>query len=197
MDFWAGDTNSGAQDPWWYDPLPGTSGSYQQSYLSFEDELKLLRTWARNVVVVGDVPTLPIKKQASGTIFKNYVYRRHKETGNLDFMLTLKEDPRYRARRLMVESAIRKATLKVPCTRFVEAAPYFELADTQELQLINPFTGTSAYKDFGHLTPDGADMVAQLFAAYVFEKTICCHAAEPSISSPTRGACRVSLVLSV
>jgi hypothetical protein len=102
VDFWAGDVRS----PWWY-----------PSY-DFVRTIGLLERHSPKVVILGGVPTLPIEKQPSNNLFKNYVYRRYQNEGNFQFLGLLQEDPAYRLRRLQIEAEIQKASSNSSSTIF-------------------------------------------------------------------------------
>ena len=129
------------------------------------------------MIVLGDVPTLPISRDSSATAMKMYSYLMYEQEGNFDFLVSLREDAKYRARRHRVEAKLQAATARVPCSKFVEVSPYFERANTGQLQLVTPFWLSLAYKDKSHLTPGGADMAKQLFQQDVFGRPTCCTCA--------------------
>jgi peptidoglycan/LPS O-acetylase OafA/YrhL len=158
IDFWAGDMAA----PWWFDGY------------DFAASFKALLARSPRLLVLGDVPTLPIAKAPSGSGFKNYVWHRFERDGSFAFVEALREDPGYRARRLAQEAAIAAAAAHWPGrARFVPVAPYFEALATGHLLTVDPHMHTLVYKDFGHLNADGADRVEALFRREFFNETLC------------------------
>ena len=157
IDFWAGDTAA----PWWYDGH------------DWNATMALLAPQALHVKVFGDVPTLPITKRPSNDLFKNFCFRQYQERGSFDFLVELEEAPDYAARRRDQEAEIARAASAHSNANFIPVAPYFTHAETGKLQVVNPDTGTLAYKDFGHLNIDGAEMVEQLFRRELFDQPTC------------------------
>ena len=47
----------------------------------------------------GDIPTLPISPQPSNDLFKNTVYRHYRHGHSFDFLMQIREEPAYAARR--------------------------------------------------------------------------------------------------
>ena len=184
IDFWGGDSKK----PWWYEGH------------DFEYSLKLMGARATRVVVLGDVPLLPITPTPSNDLFKLYVYKRYNAEKSFDFLVSLKEDPGYKERRERIEAIINTAAVRlsneqaaaaaaaaggaageggggggvgVAAYRFVEVAPYFVEKSTGFLQVVSPDTGGLVYKDWGHLNLDGAPRVEQLLRKEVYGQTIC------------------------
>ena len=137
--------------------------------------LQLLANRAGRVVVLGDVPTLPIYPSPSNhNMLLNFALNSYNhQNHNFDSLFNLHEAPSFKSRRLSVEANIAGSAQMFPTVQFVDVAPYFLNDSTQALQLINPFTGTLAYVDYSHLNADGAEMTEQLFRKVVFNQTIC------------------------
>lgn len=174
LDFWAGKTleehmsvedwaNFGAPQDW-----------YNDDY-NWAASLQLLADRADRLLVLGDVPTLPISPFPTKDAAIRFAYENYNLYESFDFLFTLHEKPEYAERRARIEGHIRTAVQSMPTATFVDVAPYFinGTSVSGPLQLVNPFTGTLAYKDYSHLVADGADMAEQLIRKEVFGQTLC------------------------
>lgn len=103
FDFWAGDFPEAG--PYWYYPA-----------YDFEYALGLLAARSERVMVFADVPTLPVAQRPSNDGLKRYVYRRFQETGGFGFLVNMREDAAYKARRLATQQNIKRArAVRPPC----------------------------------------------------------------------------------
>jgi peptidoglycan/LPS O-acetylase OafA/YrhL len=147
---------------------------------NFAYTFRILLEYGENLVVLGDVPTLPIDAQGStgDGLLRNLVYNRGRAEG-FGFLLKIQEQVSYRTHRLRTESMIQEAASSPEFNqqvKFVEMASYFERTaedGNHYMQILDPNKGTLVYKDAGHLNEDGAMRLEQLFRRYVFGQPIC------------------------
>ena len=141
----------------------------------------LLLAHSEKLLVLGDIPTLPLGCSGVGcsgdSLLRLSVYKMYVASGNFLFLTTAKEEPTYRIDRLAVEGWI-KGTIANPeysqRVSFVEVAPYFEsAAPDYYLQLVDPQQGTLVYFDSNHLSLEGAWRVIPLFRRYIFGQRAC------------------------
>ena len=158
-DFWGG----------YYPKLVGAPWLYAD--YDWDNTLQLLTGHAERVLVLGDVPTIPIQPGNDEVLLA--ATRWYQDHHNFDLLFDFYEEPSYKQRRLSVENAVTAAALNFPSARLAAVTPYFVNATTDKLQVLNPWTLTLGYKDCNHLNVDGAEMVEQFFRIEVFNQTLC------------------------
>jgi hypothetical protein len=164
IDFWSGDTTG---PPWWFDlPLH-----------DFNHSLSVMASYAQRVLVLGDVPTVPIEKVVHDDRLRKFANAAYKRNGNWDFLVRMKEDVGYKGRRERVEATIDRTARRLSAeggdVRYLEVASYFIEQGTGILQLVDPTSGGLVYQDFGHLNTDGSGRLEQLFRKEIFGQHIC------------------------
>jgi len=165
----------------WIDYWAMAEGAYAPFCGEFQDydfkyAFNLLSNRTEKLLVLGDVPQLPITEFVTMDYFEAWVLEQYRTYGNsFDFLLSLKEEPSHKKCRVAVEANIRtalEATLEHR-GRFVETASYFRDESTQFLQLIDPVEGSLVYHDYSHLRRAGAQRLEQLFRKEIFNQRIC------------------------
>ena len=150
----------------------------------FQSEMDLL-SQRSDVVYFGDTTSFPSESNLnSNTAAKEFVLREWKKSGrNFRFMRSLKEPNPFRANRLAVEANIKelaathmKSSPK-HAIRYINMASYLMKGD--DLQAIDEVTGHVIYKDFSHVTVDGALRFESLFRKELFNEVVCPAGTKP------------------
>jgi len=146
-------------------------------FIDFDVTLNLLLNRTQKIILLGDVPTNPIPpmKATSNGLTKAWVLKEGKKEGSFSFLNNLSESY-MKSDRLALEEKLRRVASNESWhgrVKYVPVAPYFIHHATQKLMLLDPCKGTLVYKDFGHLTDDGARRVEPLFRKEFFGQATC------------------------
>jgi len=144
----------------------------------FEYALNLLLKRTREVIIFGDVPTIPFPPigDASDGLAKAWALNQGKKRGSFTFLNDLFEANKYKDLRLALEKTINRVASNASWhgrVKFVPVDQFFLHYASQKLMLLDPCNSTLVYKDFGHLNAEGARRVEPLLRKEIFGQAIC------------------------